>query len=862
MTVLKKYLYIVALLVGSIGCLSSCSDVIEENVSKSPAVTYNEDGSLNLTLEVEIPRMTTLATRAMGETPNYSDLNLYLLVFDSETGNLRQTQVIRDLTPTGDDVHTQKQYVKFNATFYPTDGEATVHLIASNQDLSQDLTAIGWEYMLRSICTTNGNEAYWARVPLGMNIPSAGDANSDEVAKEIAGMLSHVPMVRNFCRVSVTSSVDNFTPTRLHLVNVTDRGSVVPYLTDDDKVDDETRNNNGFVKFFKEAYIPRNYSEISATGYIGEPPTGTVLQTGNNNVVSAADNDALNVYLYERPYRNANRTYAIVEGTYGTGNNSSTRFYKVDIGAVAEDDKVGRFKYYNFIRNFDYKINILSVTSAGYSTLEAAMNGSVSNNLWGTVDVENLSSISDGTDRIAVSFTNYVFTANTPKTVDLRALYMNGNSPESDKLDIVFEGEDMLERIGNPIRRNDSIIWTIGIKDGVELTSTAKQQTAYVYRGDKGDGTYGLYRVIKFTLISQFEIEHIDTYPGLWEDWETVPWDWSEDKREIGQGIDAPLTLFFELQEGLPESIFPLEFVIESSKQNIQNAYQGNAVVKTVPAAQSLFWNNGNGGVNTARIQFVKTVTWEDYNTVGTTESPATGSRIVRCRFLTTTDLAQDGIGGAGANGESTTTLKVSNPYFAMQEDGFTRNSKTSDPSPKIWDFSSSDWTTVMDEIQGGSRNNWTSRGEVNGTGLTIVAGGTNANGTANSLYSGTEEEEGTIYRYIRTSSDNNYFQFTHAYPGSDARTAQLVITASNVNNDEDNVANVDVTAIGASSVTVNDNTGFTKRDTRVFNIAIPANTASNFETTVRIKPSGPMRIYKIEYYPRGTEQWSESQQP
>lgn len=398
--------------------------------------------------------------------------------------------------------------------------------------------------------------------------------------------------------------------------------------------------------------------------------------------------------------------------------------------------------------------------------------------------------------------------------------------------------------------RPDSIIWTIGIKNGVELTSTAKQQTAYVYRGDKGNGTYGLYRVIKFTLISQFEIEHIDTYPGLWEDWETVPWDWSDDKREIGQGIDAPLTLFFELQEGLPESIFPLEFVIESSKQNIQNAYQGNAVVKTVPAAQSLFWNNGNGGVNTARIQFVKTVTWEDYNTVGTTESPATGSRIVRCRFLTTTDLAQDGIGGAGANGESTTTLKVSNPYFAIQKDGFTRNTETSDPSPRNWDFSSPIWASVITDLSGAHTQYTASNNSTEG--LIIFESSNNATNRISSDKSTVGED---TYSYIQFNNNNNndYFKYPLTYSGGNARTLRIEVMCTNTNG----VPTAPIVRSGGTAVnntlTLKDiDTTTSPYSTYVYEREIAKSNNSVTADIYIYRTSGTAtRFYKINVYPQ-----------
>lgn len=867
---------------GLAGFMFSCNDEFTDYRNPSTDIdkgySFNEDGSLNVNVSFEVPGMSTAATRAMGYTPNYSDLKLYVLVIDKSNEVIIQRSVAtqHDMVISPD--HTYP-IVNFTINLYPTDNPVALHLIASDQeDLDYQLTQIGRSGLLRTIYTNyddsgKGHEAYWARINLNKNILAATDNEDPEDeankrAAEITKMLQHIPMIRNFGRVSAKVEEGlNFKIDQLYLINATDRGAVVPYLINIQ--DEETRGRNGFVQFFdiqdingKEKIVPRSYEHMTNTiHYIGEPTTQTGIL--ERDLKSEEDGDEGNkrhsIYFYEQTYRPDSRTYAVIKGHRTTGNNQNPMFYKIDLGKKDPESPYGAFKYYNLIRNFDYVINIKGVDADGYSSLEDAKIGNVFNNLTASVETESLLSISESGESIIVNMTRYVYTEDRKDNeVDIWGQYLvrSGNTSvyESQDLKILIEdpenGEGFLEfgtNDENGITTNNTHHWNIKLKSDVNFTNTVKQQTVVVYRGPKGDD-FGLYRKILFTLIDHFNIEKIDTYPGLWENFEDAPWEWPEDdqngmgmiSREVGQSANSPLTLFFKLQEGLPESIFPLQFTIESNRQNITNAPVGNAVVNNVPGNQSLF-----AGVTTTRVQYVKEVSLDEYRE----------SNIVRVRFLTITDLDQDGIGtDSGNESASETTIRVYNEYFNMAEDMFTRSTATSDPTPAVCDFSQDSWNSFLSFLN-------TTRTQQNR--LTTSSNISNPGNlqfeeqTANQITSGTVDIESpgeeddliiTTYSYIIMNNVNNYLQYSFTHSNKNERTVRVEVMST------DNSFNPVVPAVSCQGLTFNlvqtikDSTPYT---TYVYEAKTPTNQRSTtYNVQVRPTEAGQC-FFKVNIYPR-----------
>ena len=963
---LIKYILCAAVLAAAVGMYSCTDDLTLDTSADATDISYNPDGSMNVTLGIEIPDIMS-ATRALGETPNFDDLTLYMFVFEQDKG-LRQYEKYKG-TLDNDDLHDGK-LVKFKIELNPTEKATTIHFVATNQPDFESTMGYGTEDMLISslytTCAEDGTayEAYWQRIHFEHNIPSAEQAGikdptemfqSDEESKrnavKIQKELSHIPMIRNFCRVSVmVENVDTdgneikFKATGLYVVNTVDRGSVAPYIAENPTgqrfVDYCKRDENTgeyIIEYGK--YVGKRYDEINAQGYIGTLPVGVQLinsdianyETEIKTKSEDPDGHPDPVYFYERPARTNStlRTYVIIKGLYsGPDNSGKETFYKIDLGKIDEkvknnnDKIVGVFAYYNLLRNFDYRIKINKVESDGYASFSDAANGAVYNNFSAAIEARNMTSISDGTDMIFAhfhdsekdvdyNFTSYVFTQPN-EVIDLMAQFRTditngtGGTQENNLIDYYLEPGAVVDYVVPTISHNGTGFdeWNTYKVYGNDPTDQLRQQTMYIFRGNKAaDGQpadYGLYRVITFFSHTPWKFDHIDTFPGLWPDINDIPdWDWSEDLREVGEKKGSPLTLFFELPAGLPQALFPLDFVIESDRQNIQNAYAGNAVVQSVPAAKSLFNNqqplpykqkvieDGKeveidikpSAPTTSRVQYVKTVTWEDYFGGLSEELVGHGSSIVRCRFQTITDLNQDGIGSSSTTSspgsQSITTLRVSNIYFdtvengkpVYHQDGFTRDTQSSDPTPGLWNFSDYVWSTVIEDLKNGNAANY-KNSNATSEGLTISAP------TEKTLTSDTltitegSEEDGTLttttYNYLRTAASSGVtFSHTRMYPGSDTRNIGVRIVATDDNDEGTPVAPTVKITIGSGAEEDMDlqtgEDGNIKLDDTTLPFASHVYVRENVDmrnvnsVTVKIIPpsDAETRFYKIEFYPR-----------
>ena len=899
---ITKYILSALAVVLAVCSLWSCADDLLDSRTQNPenGVTFNDDGTMNVSVRLEIPDLHAAGTRTMGNAPDYQSLKLYMLVFEEGEG-LRQYAQLTPEPSQPDSEHGHNTLVTFSAMLEPTEKSAVIHLIATNQpDFHKSISYGTEERVITALYTDDGHEAYWQRRDIGGYIPSAeqvakGGSDAD-TANKIARLFSHVPMIRNFCRVSVqlgdrARNVNKFKLKGLYVLNTVDRGSVAPYVAGNPAA-------SRFVNYYVEnpadgtPYQGMDYNGVSAQNHIGTLPTGVLLintSTNESEIGTKSESEDPDgsytlepVYFYERPARvnSTQRTYVIIKGNRDGGDDF---FYKLDLGYVKQGDPVGRFEYYNLLRNFDYAIRLNSVDSDGYTSLEEAAKGAVFNNFSASVEARNMVSISDGEDMIFVNFTSYVFTR-PDQTVDLLAQFRTeignnrGGEVHNELLKYYFENGDVISSITETINTNTTFdSWNTYKVTGGTPTDRLNQQTVYIYRGNKAaDGEpveYGLYRIITFFSHTPWSFKHIDTFPGLWESPDDMPsWEWSEDFREIGQSKGSPLTLFFELPAGLPQALFPLDFVIESDRQNIQNAYQGNAVVRSVPAGESLFKDSPTivGTPTTARIQYVKTVTWEDYNGELSEEQVGTGSAIVRCRFLTITDLEQDGIGDS--SGKSETTLRVQNPYFGKYEngewtmyhqDGFFRDKNTSNPSPRFWDFSSGIWDVLMYQMNEDKRAAYTTNtaNSANIIDELMFLDGHDSSGrqtNEGTMTNGLDKiDENTTLRYVLIPNRYDSMRHSLIYAQTQERTIRLSVMSTDAEGKSappriafTNVANGTMTA--PSTYKKIDYSG--AYPSYIYDITVPQSITAldlNIMTTAE-NPS--MRFYKIDFYPRWDE--------
>ena len=209
----------------------------------------------------------------------------------------------------------------------------------------------------------------------------------------------------------------------------------------------------------------------------------------------------------------------------------------------------------------------------------------------------------------------------------------------------------------------------------------------------------------------EFKDWNVEVFPGSYSyDNNTMPYESLDEMREafkgysdyqdanfsqVGSQRGAQMTLVFELPADLPEAIFPLDFTIGADRQNIENAYVGNAVVTW---GISLFEGDPDD-IGVMRMQFVKTVTWDYYQK----------HNLVCVRFLTTTDVLNDAddnvvdgsvVKDENGNVTAQTRIRVTNDYFKPGNDRFERSSHQDliDPTRTRWhwNFTYPEWSTYF----------------------------------------------------------------------------------------------------------------------------------------------------------------------
>ena len=678
---MKKFLKYILLLLPL--ALAACTDDLAES-GEWGGVEAGED-EIVLRFYAQFPEPTATSTRAIGETPDYDKLDLYCLVFTDDGSPARNylrfisKKAVCD-PPENKDGLT---LVPFTVALGSTNENAIIHFIAVDSTIpDSDNPVLNLDFgpenvLIPNMAVSGGHDAYWQRIALGMPINTS---KADKIA-ELVSATSPVPLIRNFAKVSVTLDEkvgdDEFELQGFCVINTLDRGTVAPY-----------NENIGFPEFvdLKNGRTPYNYNYITNTiGYSGTRAAGAkVVDPGK---VPADEGDNYNTtpkYMYERPFSTTNHTYVIVKGIYKEGDLGKLghpTFYKLDLGAA--DALHGVFTFSNMLRNFNFVINITSVTADGYATTEDAAKGLIyNNNISAALETQHLLSISDGKDMMYVNFTSMVI-VEQQEELELWFRYFHlGDSMSDDKTQQVFRtdpkgGVECLEidedRIEGEVIESAEFLTDIRTETVMQGTTSVDRKWEVLKIKTKKPGAEqkyqtitlyyqnGLSRTISFFMKTPWELENAATYPGQYDDRESRP-DSDVNEGHVSEKAGQNLTIFFELPKNLPKAMFPLEFVIESNRLNIENDKAGTIAVQSGP---SMFVDGE------IRIQYVKTVRWEEYDTENDANYSSNKDyigNVVRCRFLTITDLNDSAIS------QTETTVRIRNQYFKDLDVNFTRD--------------------------------------------------------------------------------------------------------------------------------------------------------------------------------------------
>lgn len=649
---LTTYIAVAASLV-----LGACS---EETLRPDVPDAGGEEG---VRVSIAIPDMPRLATRAFGDTPA-ADLKLTVFEFEkgSDPTNTFLTKIYQAETLTQTNV-ANGATVDFRINdLLMTESPRVLHFVVAPQHL--DAKYASEAVVFSNLSVRDNSQAYWGRVEFPNGYGTVDKNMKPQLTDEAKQKLTGVNVLRNFAKVSVevaTVATSNFQLTGFELVNVPTSGTVAPY-------------NSGrqeFPQMFDDAGKMLGYLAVAGNGsgqqgYGGIMPANCGFRNLEENFSPVADGgrpawSTRDAYLYEHPFESTRRTYVILQGNYRptTTDAWQTCYYKIDLVRLNEES--GMTEYYDILRNYDFHINVTGVSAPGASTASEAISGVSYNNISADVDARDMLQISDGANIVEVSKTNIIFTNTTPVEFLYRYSPVGGFSSETTNAKLHTNGlnaGDVIASVTDPevYTDADGVVWVKRVITPKPIPEAGtREQSFYVVDAD------GLGREIRLVAHVPYDYSDIEVYPG------------SENGRPTsaaGQGTVSPLsgqpfTVYFNLPAGMPEAMFPLTFILESNRQNMENNPIGTLVV-----------TSGQTGFPTTevyevpRIKYRKTVSYAEYLyktdannnliTDGAGNYVENTDHTVRCRFRTINSLAEL----PGAPTQTVTYLLISNDYF------------------------------------------------------------------------------------------------------------------------------------------------------------------------------------------------------
>ncbi len=673
---MSAYRYIQILLVAFL--LTSCS---QDELSFEMPAEVEDGNTCKVNVSVAIPDMPVSNTRGgLGDTPG-SDLKLTILEFEkgssAATSNL--TRVYQAETTSVTNVQNGGT-VTFSFTLTLTDQPRVLHLMIADEYITTTYGSVA--SLLPTITVgeygSDPVEAYWGCVEFDNGYATYDDDNEFKLNSDVTDKLTDVPVIRNFSRVTVkNSATTDFTLLGFDLINIPTSGTIAPYnastmsvpnllATDDEGNLQKDENGHYSMKPFTE--VSDIYSGIlpantSFTNVVSSARTWTTVNASDNTVSDTHTWKSYDeyVYIYERPYSSTLHTYMIIKGIYKGDNadNTTPTYYKIDLGTPGGSDL---FDFYNLIRNFEYQVNINSVSAAGSTTVSGAIDGLTFNNLSADVSTNNMLSVSNGKQLLVVSNTSIVF-VNSNEPIDFTYKYYTDvalQTFDNSNVEIIgLEEGDVIASFDEEESDNADGTRTIKITPNTPTSQTKTQSFTIV------DGN-GLGRIINLVLRTPWTFEDDDRKIIVQSGHANTPTGTSS--TTIGTDVGAELTVYFYLPAQMPESVFPLQVRLQSLQQDIENNPIGTLVVSY---GSTLFPTSGDTDY---AISYIKTISYDEYNFMYDDEadgdvidvnSPNT-NHLIRCRFRTITSVTET---------PSTTTMRIANDYFTTAAFTFNRGS-------------------------------------------------------------------------------------------------------------------------------------------------------------------------------------------
>lgn len=615
-------------------------------VSEDLPQTYipQEGDKVTLTFDVQVPDAKS-ATRAGMDNPAITSLQL--LVFDREGYFVEKAAATlinaNDGTSDSATPKNPASSQKFSVTLTKTSAYRTIHFVANCADAAS--VTFGHEDGLISNLVVGGNQdAYWQRMEFAYGI-----ANDEEEGTHFnANTL--IPLVRNFARVSVTSTADNFKLTGFAVVNTRTEGSVAAYA----------QNKGEFVEFTNGTEAKTYQEIVDDYGYIGFDAGAKDEEISFVDITDTNNTTAAPAYKYVRETTTSNDPCIIVRGKFKDDSNET--YYKLNFMLTLDGVK----RSVPILRNFSYNFKITDVTKSGHDSPENALAGSSENDLSGEDTTSSLLNISDGLSQLFVNATSVTLVDKSAYILMYKYIedITNDNpTTANSKVTVTLDNSDVQTPIFTTVVTGGSVqsLYNAAVTAGDnELAAYYKEYLDYDYvtltpTGDAPSvpiyhnvfvSANGLSRKVEFAYRQKIAGMTVVAYDG----YSAVTTD-----QTVAEATNQKVNVNITIPQGLTQSIFPLEFDIEAAALSIYpDAKMNNLPVRT---GQSVILNAQGQRSTATTFGFVKTYTWTEYVAAHGETEPVTITTYFRTN-----------------KAASETSVYVDNKYFVQKSSAFTND--------------------------------------------------------------------------------------------------------------------------------------------------------------------------------------------
>ena len=602
-------------------------------------------------MKAEIPLLQAYSTRAVGDfsdTPSIKDIRVAVFGTSgypqayalAEPVDAQGNPLSEYATTNGD-----KYYFKVLLPVY--EGEAHVHIIANGPSSIPfvDQTEASIMENMRSESPVG---AYWARIVMPDGILTQLDDNgimqTDNEGNYIpsdgtAHLFEDLVLVRNFAEVklSVDATVTNLTDIHWTIVNKPTTGSVAP-MAGGTWLD----NYKNYTYNAKTGQMVNGASTYD--GFMFDDAMDYSLPTDAQITAGVSD---LN-FVYERPFPGTEKaTCILLKGKFqaeGQTADANYTYYRIDLMDEALEG------YFPIYRNLRYQVRIHKVGNRGATSIEEAMNRDSGGNVSLSTEAKKLTDISDGSSRLYVQYVEKNFTSGGKQT--LWVYYVPNVTPGTEgagdvdntkiSISIKDEGTALYKESSDaePVIEENTVSgasvglldvdqvkqYTFTLNDQNETSDLVSVLQIKASNGVEGDDASTLFRDITLRVMKKMQMNLT-----------LVP------KKVNGQGAYTVLNI--GLPDGLPSSMFPMEFYIEDINHTLYSTgydgvgdNHGNAIIVPVKTDKSIV----DGETNS--FYFIRTVNESEY----------LRNHTISTEFRTNKDA-------------SATTIYVANEYFKTQ---------------------------------------------------------------------------------------------------------------------------------------------------------------------------------------------------